>query len=75
MFTGFTVCVEFLMVLFSVDLQQLFKVAATEFIAGTAAMRHDLAHPVKDPDVFCIDAHAAGTQIPDTLLTAQLSHK
>jgi len=45
-------------------------VAATEFIAGTAAMRHDLAHPVKDPDVFCIDAHAAGTQIPDTLLTA-----
>ena len=74
MFIGFTVSVEVLMVLFSFDLQYLFKVAATEFIAGTAVMRHVLAHPVKDPTVFWIDANAAGTQVPDTLLFAQLSH-
>jgi hypothetical protein len=52
MFIGFTVCLEFLMALFSVDLQWLFKVATTEFIAGTAVVRHGLAHPVRDRGAF-----------------------
>jgi hypothetical protein len=45
MFVGCMLCAELLMVLFSINLPELFEVAATDFIAAT---RHVLAHPRKD---------------------------
>jgi len=42
-------CAEFLIVLFSVNLQELFAVATTNLIANTVVMHHVLAHLVKDP--------------------------
>jgi hypothetical protein len=48
-FAGFTLCVEFLMMLLSVNSQEPFEVAAIDFIAGIAATHRVLAHPLKDP--------------------------
>jgi len=42
-------CAEFLIVLFSVNLQELFAVATTNLTASTVVMRHVLAYLVNDP--------------------------
>ena len=44
----YTVCVELLMVFFSINRQNLFEVAATSFIADTAATHQVLVQPLKD---------------------------
>jgi hypothetical protein len=56
MFTGCTLCVLFLMVLFSINSQELFDVAANDFTAGTAATRHVLARRLNDPRSTVSDA-------------------
>jgi len=49
MFIGSTLCVLVLVALLSVDSQELFEVADTDFIVDIVAKQHVLAHPVKDP--------------------------
>jgi len=46
--SGCTLCVLFLIVLFSISSQQLFQVAANDCTAGIAATHHVLAHAFKD---------------------------
>ena len=44
-----TLCAEFLIVVFSVNSQELFEVATTNLNASIVVMHHVLAHLVKDP--------------------------
>jgi hypothetical protein len=48
-FIGSTLCVLVLMALLSVNSQELFLVAATDFTADIVATQHVVAHPVIDP--------------------------
>jgi hypothetical protein len=47
MFIGSTLCVEILTALFSINSQELFKAAVTEFITGIAAMHDVLVHSLQ----------------------------
>jgi hypothetical protein len=49
MFIGSTLCVLVLMALLSVNSQELFEVAPTDFTVDIVATLHVLAHSVKDP--------------------------
>jgi hypothetical protein len=49
MLIGRALLVEFLMMLFSLNSQELFEMPATDFIAGSAVTHHVLAHHFKDP--------------------------
>jgi hypothetical protein len=48
MFVGCALCVDLSVVLFSINSQDLFEVAAPDFIAGIAATHRVLAHPRVD---------------------------
>jgi hypothetical protein len=49
MFAGSTECVLFLTVLLSVNSEELFEVAATDFTADIVATQYVLAHSINDP--------------------------
>jgi hypothetical protein len=59
MFIGFELCLFILKLLFSINSEELFEVAVTDFIAGNAVTRRVLAHPLKDLWHVCTVSHAA----------------
>jgi hypothetical protein len=59
MHIGFELCVFIVMLLFSINSEELFEVAVTDFIAPTAVTHHVLAHPLEDLWPVYIVSHAA----------------
>jgi hypothetical protein len=49
MFIGFTLYVDFIMVLFLIDTQKLLEMAATNFIAGIGGAHRVPVHSIKLP--------------------------
>jgi hypothetical protein len=59
MYIGFELFVFILMLLFSINSEELFEVEVTDFIARIAVMCHVLAHPLEDLWHVYIISHAA----------------